>query len=45
MTSPFKRLLPETEEVSRETVAVLTEFLFRLAYACDTRYLDKILRY
>jgi hypothetical protein len=45
MTSSYKHLLPEAEEISDEAAAVLTEVLFRLAGACDVRYLDKILRY
>jgi hypothetical protein len=45
MTSPYKHLLPEAAEISDEAAAVLTEFLFRLAGACDVRYLAKILRY
>lgn len=45
MTSPYKHLLPEADEISDEAAAVLTEFLFRLAGACDIRYLAKILRY
>lgn len=44
MTAP-KSLLPHPEEISDETAAVLTEFLFQLADACETRYLAKTLRH
>lgn len=44
MNAP-KSLLPRAEEISDETAAVLTEFLFQLADACETRYLAKILRH
>lgn len=42
---PLASLLPQSDEISDETAAVLTEILFRLAGACDSRYLGKILRY
>jgi hypothetical protein len=42
---PLASLLPQPDEISDETAAVLTEILFRLAGACDSRYIDKIRRY
>ena len=42
---PLDSLLPQSDDISDETAAVLTEILFRLAGACDSRYIAKILRY
>lgn len=44
MTLP-KSLLPRSQDISDETAAVLTEFLFQLADVCETRYLEEILRH
>lgn len=44
MSGP-KSILPHADDISDEAAAVLTEFLFQLADACETRYLAKILRH
>jgi hypothetical protein len=42
---PYKSLLPHPDDISDEAAAVLTEFLFYLASACDLRYVSKIRRH
>ena len=45
MRSRHTFLLPAPDDISDETAAVLTGFMFALASACEVRYLDKILRH
>ena len=43
MKTDLHRLFPD--DISDETAAVLSELLYELAVACETRYLTQIRRY
>jgi hypothetical protein len=43
MTPDFDDIFPDN--IPDETAAVLTEFLHRLVYVCEGRYLGQLLRY